>query len=184
MQGGRTWCTSSIKLHVVKSGDDIPAPSLNRHPSWTLSLKACCYCVSWFLRAFPPDELHIHQGLDKSYWRGHQNWHLAAVIFWTLAFHYTWSNLSCKIWRRRENNAQSVAKREACVPTLPLLEKALLMTQVLQKSWNEASQLLDLAVQRDLKTNKTKQPNIHLFASDSKVCWFQVCWSSLFLESL
>ena len=148
MQGGRTWCISSIKLHVVKSGDDIPAPSLNRHPSLTLSLKACCYCVSWFLPAFPPDEFHIHQGLDKSYWRGHQNWHLAAVIFWTLAFHYTWSNLSCKIWRRRENNAQSVAKREACVPTLPLLEKALLMT----------SQLLDLAVQRDLK-NKTKQNN-------------------------
>ena len=64
----------------------------------------------------------------------------------------------------------SLWQKEKRVPTLPLLEKALLMTQVLQKSWNEASQLLDLAVQRDLKTNKTKQPNIHLFASDSKVC--------------
>ena len=64
----------------------------------------------------------------------------------------------------------SLWQKEKRVPTLPLLEKALLMTQVLQKSWNEASQLLDLAVQRDLKTNKTKQPNVHLFASDSTVC--------------
>ncbi|EPP36755.1 hypothetical protein CP8484711_2521 [Chlamydia psittaci 84-8471/1] len=32
------------------------------------------------------------------------------------------------------------------------------MTQVLQKSWNEAAQLLDLAVQRDLK-KQTKQNN-------------------------
>ena len=47
----------------------------------------------------------------------------------------------------------SLWQKEKRVPTLPLLEKALLITQVLQKSWNEASQLLDLAVQRDLKTN-------------------------------
>ena len=64
----------------------------------------------------------------------------------------------------------SLWQKEKRVPTLPLLEKALLMTHVLQKSWNEASQLLDLAVQRDLKTNKTKQPNVHPFASDSTVC--------------
>ena len=52
----------------------------------------------------------------------------------------------------------SLWQKEKRVPTLPLLEKALLMTHVLQKSWNEASQLLDLAVQRDLK-KQTKQNN-------------------------
>ena len=52
----------------------------------------------------------------------------------------------------------SLWQKEKRVPTLPLLEKALLMTQVLQKSWNEAAQLLDLAVQRDLK-KQTKQNN-------------------------